>query len=68
MLGFWLIISGFQEMIVAQMQEWLGDEELWLESRYILELEPTGVGDRLWYQVDHGMPGIGFRVLTWPSE
>ena len=38
--GFRLVDSK-QEMTVAQVGGWLGDEELWLDSRYIEELEPT---------------------------
>lgn len=33
-----------QEMTVAQVGGWLEDEELWLDSRYIEELEPTDLG------------------------
>lgn len=29
-----------------------------------LELELTKVGDRLWYEIDCGMPRIGLRFLV----
>lgn len=47
--GYWLQISGLQARDDSSSSDWrwLGDEELWLELKYIQELGPTKFGDRL---------------------
>lgn len=53
-----------REMTVVQIRGRLVEEELWMDLRFIQELELIEVGDRLWYQIDREMLRFGFRVLV----
>lgn len=63
--GYWFQLSGFQAGDDSSPDwRWLGDEELWLELKYIQELGPTKFGDRLWNARDWFQgPGIKKQMV-----